>query len=121
MANVAARPSLSGEIIVVLRDGAFVHGGAEIRRVGQVLGQCVIRQKAEAVGILSADVHVSGVVPTLRRVFEQVNGANRKRLALDYGVSAAGSEHCAGYEAQCVEWTARSEWSRTGRRIVDQV
>src|SRR5205085_7602517 len=108
-------------IAVVLRDRAFVHGRAEVGRVRQVLGIGVIRQKAETAGILPANIYVTGVVPTLRRIFEQIDCADRERLALDDGVGAARREYCVWNKTECLERTARAERAGSRRRVMDQV
>ena len=86
MANITARTFLSGEVAIVLRDRAFIHGRTKIRSVGEVFGKGVVRKKAQAVGIRAANVHISRVIPALGRVFQQVNRADREGLALNDSV-----------------------------------
>src|SRR5580765_9000212 len=121
MSYVAAGSSLRLEIAVVLRNCAFVHRGAEVRGIRQILGQGVVRQETQAVGIFAAHIHVAGVIPALRGVFEQVDGADWEGLALNDSVGAAGSQDGSGYEAQSVERATRAERSRARRGVVDEV
>jgi len=44
----------------------------------QILGEGIVGQKAEPMRIAAADIHVTRVVPTLRGVFQQIDGADRK-------------------------------------------
>src|SRR5262249_42862611 len=71
--------------------------------------------------ILAANVDVSGVVPALGGVFEEVDGADGERLALNNNVSAARSQYSSWYEAQSLEGTARTKRARARRRVVNQV
>ena len=88
----------------------------------RVLRKRVIRQEAESVGILAPHVHVAGVIPTLRRVLEQVDRAHGKSLALDNGVGiAAGRQHGAADKGKRLEGAPRSNRARSRRSIVDQV
>ena len=89
MPHVAPRPFFSIQVEVVLRNRRFVHGRPEVRRVAQVLRQRVVGQKAQPVGVPASHVDVARVVPVLRAVLQQVDGADRKGLALYYGIRAA--------------------------------
>ena len=71
--------------------------------------------------VLAAHVYVSGVVPTLGRVLEKINGAHRKGLALDHRIRTAGRKHGSRNKTQSLEGTTRPQRPRPGRRVVDQV
>src|ERR1041385_2601970 len=81
--DVATQALFGIEISVVLWDGGFVHGSAEVGSIGEILRVGVVREEAEAMRIASADIDVASVVPTLRGVFQQIDGAHRKGLSLD--------------------------------------
>src|SRR5438105_2378827 len=101
MADIASRTFLRVQVAVVLGDGGLVHGRTEVWRIGQGLGICVVSEKAKAVGVLAADVHVPGVIPALRRIFEAIDGAYGESLALDDGIGiAAGSQYSAVNKCQ---------------------
>src|SRR5439155_5016840 len=70
MADVAARAFFKVQIPVVLWDGRFVHRRTEVRRVGQILGEGIVGQKAEPMRVAAANIHIARVVPTLRGVFQ---------------------------------------------------
>src|SRR5256885_1532396 len=69
----------------------------------------------------AAQVHVAGVVPTLRAVFQQVDRAHRKCFALNDGVSTAWGEFGAVDKCKRFEWAAGSRRARTRQCVVDQV
>src|SRR5438270_4002083 len=71
--------------------------------------------------IVAADVDVAGIVPALGAVLEQVDGADRKGLALDDGGGAAGRQCCVGHECEGLEGAARPKRSWARERVVDQV
>src|SRR5579871_1141519 len=121
MANVAARPFLGGEIVVVLRNRGFVHGRAEVRRVSQILRERVIRQQAQAVRILAAYVDVTRVIPTLCRIFESIDSADGKSLALNRGSGAARGQNRSRHKAQSLERAPRTKRSGSRRSVVDEV
>ena len=76
MADVAGQPFFSGEIVVVLRNRGFKHRGTKIRSIAQALGVRIVREKAEAVSVTPPSVDISGVVPTMSGVRQQVDGAH---------------------------------------------
>src|SRR5207245_6907432 len=76
--HVTSRAFLGGEIIIVLRNGSFEHRRAKIRSVTQVLRPCVVSEERQSVRIAATYVYVSGVIPALRRVLQEVDGAYRK-------------------------------------------
>ena len=71
--------------------------------------------------VSAAHVYVTRVIPTLRRVFQQIDRADGKGLALDDGVGATGHENRTRDKAQRMERTPRPERSRSRRRVVDKV
>src|ERR1039457_2079602 len=81
VAHIACRPFLRGKVVIVLRNGGLGHGRAELGSVTQILGEGVIGQQAQPVGIPAAHVDVAGVVPTSGRVLEVVHGTDRKSAA----------------------------------------
>ena len=72
-------------------------------------------------GVSASDIDVAGVVSALRGVLQEVDGADRKRLALDDGVGAARGQDGAGHEGQRLKGTAWSEQAGARRSIVDQM
>src|SRR5258708_21807857 len=100
VADVAARAFFGVQIPVVLWDGRFVHRRTEVRRVGQILGEGIVGQKAEPIRIAAADIHVTRVVPTLRGVFQQIDGADRESFTLHYGGGAARRQPPAGPKSE---------------------
>ena len=69
MADVAGKPLLGVQVVVVLRDGRFVHGRAEIGGVGQALRVSVIGEKSQAAVEPPPGVHPARVVPAPCSVF----------------------------------------------------
>jgi len=91
MTHVASGAFLRRQIAVFLRNRRLIHGRTEIRRIRQSLGERVVGQQAESVRIPLTHVHVARVVPALRGIFETIDCADRKRLALyDRARIAAG-------------------------------
>src|SRR5947207_9225441 len=121
MAHVTTWTLLSGEVAIVLRDRAFIHGRTKIRSIAEIFRKGVVSEKTQAVGVPAAYVHISRVIPALGRVFQQVNRAYREGLALNDSVCAAGNQHRVWDEAQRLERAPRAKRSRTWRRIIDQV
>src|SRR4051812_7970146 len=121
MAHVTSWTLLSGEVAIVLRDRALIHGRTKVRRIAEVFRKGVVSEKTQTVGVPAAYVHISRVIPALGRVFQQVNRAYREGLALNDSVCAAGNQHRVGDEAQRLEGAPRAKRSRTWRRIIDQV
>ena len=111
VADVAARALFGVEVVVVLRNGGFEHGRAEVRSVLESLGEGVVGQEAEAVRVAAAHVDVAGVVPALRGVFEQVDGAHREASWLDDRRRSAG-RRCLANEADL--GCGRRGWIRPG-------
>ncbi len=121
MAYITARPFFGVEVQVVLRDGRFVHGRAKVRRIGQVLGIGIVGQKAQAVRIATSQVNVARVVPALRCVLQQVDGADRESLALDNGGRATRRQLGPGNKCQRLERTPGAQRAGSGKRVIDQV
>ena len=103
------RPLFGVQVVIVLRRGRLEHRRAEVRRVLERLGEGVVGQEAEAVGIAAPHVHVAGVIPALRGVFEQIDGADRKCRA-DHG--HIGGKDGVGDEADLGMRTARLNQAR---------
>src|SRR6267142_6444583 len=121
MPDVAPRALFKVQIPIVLRDGGFVHGRTEVRRVGQILGEGIVGQKAEPMRIAAADIHVTRVVPTLRGVFQQIDGADRESFTLHYGGGAARRQHRTRHKSKRLEGAPRAKRARSGESVVDQV
>src|SRR5712664_809754 len=121
LADVTAGAFFGVQIPIVLRDGGFVHGRTEVRRVGQILGEGIVGQEAEPMRIAAADIHVTRVVPTLRGVFQQIDGADRESLTLHNGSGAARSQHRAWHKSKRLKGAPRAKWARPGESVVDQV
>src|SRR5882762_6808138 len=121
VADVTARALFGVQIPIVLRDGRFVHRRTEVRRVGQILGEGIVGQKAEPMRIAAADIHVTRVVPTLRGVFQQIDGADRESFTLHYGGGAARRQHRARHKSKRLEGAPRAKRTRSGESVVDQV
>ncbi len=121
LADVTAGAFFGVQIPIVLRDGGFVHGRTEVRRVGQILGEGIVGQKAEPMRIAAADIHVTRVVPTLGGVFQQIDGTDRESLTLHDGGSAARRQHRARHKSEHLEGAPRAKGTRSGERVVDQV
>src|SRR5438105_14158612 len=85
MADVAGQPFFRTQVAVVLRNRGFEHRRAKIRSIAQALGKRVVREQAEPECVAPAQIDVTGVVPALRGVREQLDGApsgaNRARWA----------------------------------------
>ncbi len=120
-ADVAAQAFLSIQVVVVLRSSRLEHGRAEIRRVLERLSERVVGEKAQAVGVTAAHIHVPRVVPALRCVLKQVDGADRKRSVEGWRFSDGGRKGAVGDEADPRMRTARLNEPRPGLRIVDEV
>src|SRR5713226_9202774 len=121
MADVTARAFFSVEIPVVLWDGRFIHRRTEVWRVGQIFGESVVGQKAEPMRIAAADIHEARVVPALRGVFQQIDGADWKSLTLHEGSGAIRRQHRARHKSKRLEGTPRPQRARSGESVVDQV
>src|SRR5882724_7217887 len=121
VAYVASRSFFGIEIPVVLRNRSLVHGRAKVRRIGQVLGVSVVRKKTQPVRIAAAHVRVTSVVPALRRFLQQVDGADRKCLALNDGSGAAARQYGPGHKRQRLEGTPRSKRPGPRQSVIDQV
>src|SRR5947207_3474845 len=118
MPHVAGEAFFSEQIGVVLRDGPLIHGRAEIRGIGEILGVSVVDEKGEAVGEAPPRVYPASLVPASRRVFQQVDPRHRERGA-DH--AEVGWKHGAREEADLRERPAWPDGTRSGRRVVDQV
>src|SRR6266851_648627 len=121
MADVTAGAFFKVQIPIVLGNRRLVHRRSEIRRVGQILGEGVVRQKAEPMRIAASDIHVSGVVPALRGILEQINGADRESFALHDSGTAAGGQHRSRNKCERLERTPRAKRTRSGESVVDQM
>src|SRR6266404_7730640 len=121
VADVTARAFSRVQIPIVLWDGRFVHRRTKVRCVGQILGEGIVGQKAKPVRITAAHIHVAPVVPTLRRVFQQIDGADRESLTLHYGGGAARRQQRARHKSERLEGASRAERTRSGKSVVDQV
>src|SRR5580765_2990265 len=78
MPDITARTPLGIEVAIVLRNRRLKHRRTKIRRVAQILGPGIVRKKRQPLRISTSHVDVTCVVPALRRVLEQVDGAHRK-------------------------------------------
>src|SRR6266478_1913774 len=121
MAHVTAGAFFEVQIPIVLGNRRLVHRRTEVRCVGQILCEGVVRQKTEPVRIPAADIHVSGVVPALRGIFEQIDGADRESFALHHGGSAAGRQHRSRNKCERLERTPWAKWTRSRESVVDQM
>ena len=121
VADVTARAFFGVQIPIVLWDGRFVHRRTEVRRIGQILSQGVVGQKAEPVRITAPHIHVARVVPTLRRVLQQIDGADRESFTLHDGGGAARRQHRARHKSERLEGAPRAKRARSGKSVVDQV
>src|SRR5260370_30402760 len=121
MAHVTAGAFFKVQIPIVLGNGRLVHRRSEIRRVGQILGEGVVGQKAEPARIAAADIQVSRVVPALRGILEQINGADRESFALHHGGSATGRQHRSRNKCERLERTPRAQRTRHRASVVDQM
>src|SRR6202030_4799210 len=117
-----------GEIRIVLRDGGLEHRGAEIGSVAETLGIGVVGKQAETVRVTAADIDIAGVVPRLRGIGEQVDGADGSAESADgaTGGRRGRNGHGAGetgvsYEFEKFERAARADGARPGRRVIDEV
>ena len=72
--------------------------------------------------VAAAHIDVSGVVPTLCRVFEQVDGAywTEERI-VGIGDRHRRRQHCSGNELHALELPARLDRAGSGLRVVDEV
>src|SRR6266436_1751391 len=113
MAHVTAGAFFEVQIPIVLWNSRLVHRRTEVRRVGQILGEGVVGQKAESTRIPASDIHVSGVVPGLRGILEQINCADRESFALQDSGSAAGRQHRSRNKCECLERTPRAKRTRS--------
>src|SRR5438046_8081539 len=105
--------------MVILRNGGLVHGGTEIRSIGEALGKRVVGKKTQAVRITAAEVDVTRVVPALRAVFEEIDGADRESQALNDSIGATRGQRSIGHEGKRFERAARAERSGPRKRVVD--
>src|SRR5258708_2061316 len=121
MADVTAGAFFEVQTPIVLGNRRLVHRRSEIRRVGQILGEGVVGQKAEPMRIPAADIHVSGVVPALSGIFEQINGADRESFALHHSRGAAWRQHGSRNKCERLERTPRAKRTRSGESVVDQM
>ena len=127
VAYIAAGTLLSGQVVVVLRDGGLKHRRAEVGCVAQVLRPGVIREQREPMLITPAHVYISGVIPALCRVLQQVDGADREAhlsCGASRGRSDVGHTRWQGgvrHKRNDRVRSARSDGSGTRRRIVDQM
>jgi hypothetical protein len=127
MTNVARRSALGGEIIVVLRDCRFEHGRTKIWSIAEVFRPGIVRKECKAAREASTDVDVTGVIPALCAVLQQIDGADWKTNLI---VWAPASRSRVGHiSRQCCIWhktnlgkrPAWTDWPRARRRIVNQV
>src|ERR1700676_1015662 len=121
MANVASQSFFERKVVVVLRDGRFVHRRPEIRRIGQALGKCVVGQQTQFVRITATHLDIAGVVPTLSTVLQKVDGADRESLALYDRISAARRKSGVRHKSKRLERSARSQRARSRQRVVNQM
>ena len=66
-------------------------------------------------------VDVARVIPTLRAVLQQIDGADRKSHALNHGIRAARRQSGVRDKRKRLEWAAGTERPRTRKSIVDQM
>src|SRR6266478_5584420 len=71
--------------------------------------------------ISAAHIYEACVVPTLRRVFQQIYGADRESFALHDGRGTARCQHRAGHKRKCLEGTPRTKRTRPRKGVVDQM
>src|ERR1700758_2162151 len=71
--------------------------------------------------IAAAQIYEARVVPTLRRVRQQINRADRESLTLHDGSGAARRQHCARNKRKRLEGTPRTKRSRPRKSVVDQM
>src|SRR6267154_80432 len=121
MADVTARAFFKVHIPIVLGNRRLVHRRSEVRRVGQILGEGVVGQKAKPMRIAAADIHVSGVVPALRGILEQINGADRESFALHDSRSTARRQYRSRNKCERLERTPRAKRTRSRESVVDQM
>src|ERR1700687_1428075 len=73
-------------------------------------------------GITTPHIDVARVVPALRGVLQQIDGADGKRHALDHRIRhTAGWQRRIGDEAQRLERAPWSNRAGSGRRVINQV
>src|SRR6185369_6843294 len=116
MANVTRRPFLRCEIGIILRRRRLKHRRAEIRSIAEILRVGVIREEGPAPSKTPAHIDVTSLIPTLRRVLQQIDAA--------HGKSRVNNCHVCGQfhpwqETQRSEWPSWTNSSRTGLRIVN--
>src|SRR5215831_2747471 len=118
MADIAGRTFFSCQITVVLRDGGLEHGCTKVWRVRETLGEGVVSQEGESMCITAPHVHIAGVIPALRCIFQQVDGADGENRA--YRIHARRQDG-AGHKTDFREWPARADRTRSRRRVVDEM
>src|SRR5262249_19952365 len=125
--HIASRPFFRRQVIVILRNCGLKHRGTEVRRITQVLRPGIVSQESPTANITTANVHIAGVVPALRRVLQEVDGTDRET---DGAVGAScrgrnirdiGRQLCPFNETDAWERTAWPNGSRPRRRVVNQV
>ena len=125
--DVTTRSLFRRKVIVVLRNGRLEHRRTEIRCITEIFRPSVIGQESEAARVAPAHVEVSGVIPALRGVLEQIDsadgeadstiGAARCRRYINHIVRKNGVRH----KADAGEGTPGSDGPGARRSIVDKV
>ena len=99
-------------------DGSLEHRRTKVRGVLERFGESVIGQEAEPVCITSPDVHIAGVIPTLRGVFKLVDRADREGGAGDRDIRG---EDGVIDKADSRMGTSRLDQARARLRVVDEM
>src|SRR5262249_30562793 len=81
-------------------------------------GPGVVSQKSEPGRMPATNIDVSGVVPALGRVLEEVDGTDRERGTQNGNVAR---QHRSGQETKSLEWPPRTDGTATSCPVLDQM
>src|SRR2546430_14545219 len=118
MANVTGESLLETEIGIVLGRRRLKHRRTKVGRVTEVLRKCIVSQERPTAREAPANIYVARLIPTLRRILQQVDATNRKRRIRDGDVGRQGHTR---QEAEHLERPARSDCSWAGSSIINQM
>src|SRR2546423_35290 len=118
MSNVTGESLLETKIGIVLGRRRLKHRRTKVGGIAEVLRKCIVSQERPAAREAPANIYVARLVPTLRRILQQVDSTNRKRCVRHGDVGRQGHTR---QEAEHLERPARSDCSWAGSSVVNQM
>src|SRR6267378_4831541 len=118
MAYVARWSLFRGQIRIILGSGRLEHRRAEIGRIAEVLRKRIVGEECPPSSKPASDVDITGFIPALRGILQEVDPAHRKSCV---GNGDVRRQAHARQKAKDLEWPARPNRSWPGRSVINKM